>query len=958
MKKTILLLSVFILSIVSLNAQENVRAGQIHDLGSELFIMDVSSNGEYVVGYQMGGAYSVLWTESGGSQNIYSEGGCMAFAVANNGVFAGQFFDPNITYFDWEGNELPLLTAGYYQDGQWVSLGIRPELDPVEEMNGSMVDGISDDGTIMAGAMYSQNWQIYPTVWTNGVYEELECEMIGQGGRVQALSGDGSVAAGWVAPYNTRIPAVWVNGELRIMTINGMIHVGECLGVSSNGRYVGMCINNLGAIYDVQEDKLNIIGKGKNAFSASVNDVSDDGIAIGYNQMGMLFDREAFIYHERMGMVNLKEYLISLGVEGAEYAGIECPIAISADGTRIVGFGSSFNGFVIDVEHNISGYYSPKDLSVIETSFREMKLEWTAANNDPENTLSGYNIYCNGNKVNPTIITTTSYTDNITEDGIYNYYVAAVWNEVNESAPTNNVKVCSGILPLPFFEEFNSMDFVTNLWTIQPMAEERWLMFDYVGIVPPAVSYATVSGTYSESLTSAFIDATEAEELFLSFNLSIPTASNDNTKDLFKLEIFDGNEWNTIEEFYPLINEWGAFVPKQYDITNIAAGKTIRIRFTAIGNNSEGENMYWSVDNINVFSPENAFTLEVPRRVTAHKSDDGTVHVNWADPGRLATLSYLESDYLVDGIGNEGVPFMVANKFEANDLKGYDGYYLESISAYLTGAVSSPSTFKLAVFLGKERIVDQDIDNYTQYEWNTFNLLEPILITKEIDQDLYFGIEVVSHQEGDLPLGVCDRPMLDWENMLYSYEGRSNIYSEDGGQTWGTLSEFDLFYSCGLKAHLIGAENPQAKERLMGYIVYREGESLLGMDWLGNKNLTALNNFTDTTSNVNEKACYQVTAYYTVQQESESTQFCLGDEIGGITTVNTENQYVVYPNPTSDIINIKGNFTNATLYSADGRILMKTSESLINLNKYPRGVYFIKINSENNTSETQKIIKY
>ncbi|MDR2084446.1 MAG: T9SS type A sorting domain-containing protein [Bacteroidales bacterium] len=961
MKKTILLLTLSALSILSLNAQKNEKSGKIHNLGSTINVMSVSPNGEYVTGYQMYNSYAILWTEDNGSVMIAPEGGCSANAVSNNGTIVGQFYDPEITYEDWEGNIQNLFSAGYCYNGQWTGLGVKPELlQQIDPTMGSMAEAISADGTIIGGSMYYPSWILEPTVWTNSNPQALEIEMIGQGGRVQGMSADGVVVAGWIAPYYSRLPAVWINGALTIITNNGIVEGGEAFGVSPNGKYVGLIIGGLAAVYDVQEDNLIIIGKKESARSAYATSVSDNGIAIGYNQITMGLDREGFIYTEKMGMINLNEYLVAAGVTGAESAQLQCPMDISADGTRIVGFSSNVDGWVVDVEHNISGYYPPRNLTATEDTYRQINLTWTAAKSDPGNILTGYNIYRNGTKINSSVILSTSYTDNVTDNGSYIYSVKAVWNQTNESLSTNEVTINSGIITVPFLDEFNSLDFATNFWTISSQSEFNWALSEYDGISAPCINYFSPSGTYNQTLSSAFIDATETTQLFLSFNIYLSQAQYNNANDKLKIEIYDGTQWQFVDEFSPLLGESGSFTYHNYNITEFAAGKITRVKITGYGHNSMGESLLWSLDNINVYSPEDALVIEVPLRVTAHKSQDGTVHVNWADPGKLATLSYLENDYLYDGIGNEGVPFIAANKFEADDLKGYDYYYLNSISALLTDAVYSPSQLKLAVFLGTERVVDQEIDSYELNAWNTFDLAEPIFITKDIDKDLYFGIEVVSHSEGEIPLGVCVRPLLVWseDEVIYAYEGRSNLYSEDGGQTWGTLTEFELFYSHGIKANLIGSNEPVAKERLMGYKVYRDGESLLGQDWIGNDYLTALHNYTDTTSFVSDDACYQVSAYYNVQQESEKAQFCLGDEIEGITTIDTENQYTIYPNPTTGIINIEGEFDNVTVYGLDGRKLITTSEKLINLNKFPKGMYLIKINSKNNNSITQKVIKY
>jgi len=954
MKKTILLISVLLMSL-SLTAQKNEKSGQVYDLGNGLYILGISPNGEYVTGYEMGKAYVVSWTQAGGIQMITTaNGGGTGMAISDDGVIAGQFYDSDYMYFDPSyGVELPLLNAGYYKNNQWHGLGLREEFlqnFEIEDWYGSLAEAISADGTKVGASMFSDGSILVPSIFTNDVREDLEIAMTGQGGRVLGLSADGTVACGWIAPGGSRIPAFWVNGELTVITIDGLIGYGEASDVSPNGRYIAVTIDYKAAVYDIQENELVMIGKKESAQSATAVGVSDDCIVVGYNQVGFLFDREGFIYTERAGMVNINEYLVNVAVPNAQNEHFECPMDISADGLRIVGFSPynfDFKGFVIDLPEHMPGYYPARKLNVFENNYRQMSLTWTAAKNDPGNTLSGYNVYRDGVKVNTSLVTSTSYVDNITADGTYYYKVTAVWNQNAESDPTEQVRINSGMLAVPFLETYSASDFNANYWNIQPSAIERWVMLDYQGINAPCVSYRSADGLHSESLYSAFVDASNADELYLAFNISRPQSGS--TNNSFKVEVYDGTIWNTVDVFYP--SSSNSFTYQKYDITSYAANKIIRLRFTGEGN-SQNQYLSWAIDNINVFGPDNVLVMEKPLRVTAHASTDGIVHVNWADPGRIATLSYLEFDEPVETLGNEGVPFILGAKFDADDLKGYYDYYLESVSAF----IAEPASFRLVVFMGTQRLADQEITAFEPWAWNTFPLDEPILITKEIEKDLYFGIEVVAHEFNELPLAACDRPLLnDNPPFEYKYEGRSNLYSYDNGLTWGTLSEFDIVYSGAVKANLTGT-TPIAKERLLGYKVYREGVNITGQDWSGNDILTALNNFTYIDSLAVATACYQVTAFYDTQEESEQGKFCLGDEIKGITTVNPQSEFAVYPNPSTGIINIEGKFSSINVYSLDGRLLINTKESLINLNEYPKGMYLLKINSENNSSVIQKVI--
>jgi hypothetical protein len=475
------------------------------------------------------------------------------------------------------------------------------------------------------------------------------------------------------------------------------------------------------------------------------------------------------------------------------------------------------------------------------------------------------------------------------------------------------------------------------------------------------MAYSTPGSTYQEYFISPYIDALDADELFLSFNLACALAWDDISKDRFIIEVLDGTTWRIVQEFFPVL-EYPKFEYHKFNISDIAANKQTRIRLTARGENSGESNLMWNIDNINVFTSESALQTSTPLRVTAHKFDDGTVHLNWADPGQVATLSYVEDEsYLIDVIGNEGVPFIAATKFEAKDLIGYSDYQMVSLRAYLNKPpMFFLPTFKLFVLQGTTRIVDQEIASYEPDKWNTFTLNTPVTITADMTEPLYFGIEVVYHSMLDLPLGLCtgNTPIGEMP-----FGGRADIFSEDGGQTWQLLSDWDLFGVFALKANLVRNETSKPKERLLGYKVFREGKNLLE-DEFGSY-ITHLNNFTDLNPLANPEACYQVSAYYDIQQESEHVQFCLGDSIIGISSIGAPIAFTIYPNPANDILKVarttatKARIEICNIYGSLIRSLEITeTETEINVSSLTPGIYIIRIMDSKEKSRFGSVQKF
>ena len=70
-----------------------------------------------------------------------------------------------------------------------------------------------------------------------------------------------------------------------------------------------------------------------------------------------------------------------------------------------------------------------------------------------------------------------------------------------------------------------------------------------------------------------------------------------------------------------------------------------------------------------------------------------------------------------------------------------------------------------------------------------------------------------------------------------------------------------------------------------------------------------------------------------------------------------ENEIIIYPNPTKDIINISGNEFSINIYNAIGELIInEENPSIIDLSIYPVGIYTLQILYKNNII-TKQIIK-
>lgn len=79
----------------------------------------------------------------------------------------------------------------------------------------------------------------------------------------------------------------------------------------------------------------------------------------------------------------------------------------------------------------------------------------------------------------------------------------------------------------------------------------------------------------------------------------------------------------------------------------------------------------------------------------------------------------------------------------------------------------------------------------------------------------------------------------------------------------------------------------------------------------------------------------------------------------GIVNIATNNT-MVYPNPTSGVINIKSdvNVDHVYVFDATGKILISSKGNTANMSNLNRGVYFMRIKYVNGTMATYKVSKY
>lgn len=70
-----------------------------------------------------------------------------------------------------------------------------------------------------------------------------------------------------------------------------------------------------------------------------------------------------------------------------------------------------------------------------------------------------------------------------------------------------------------------------------------------------------------------------------------------------------------------------------------------------------------------------------------------------------------------------------------------------------------------------------------------------------------------------------------------------------------------------------------------------------------------------------------------------------------------EETFRVFPNPTSDMLNIQGDFDNLIIYNQLGQQVIKTNKNVINVSNQADGIYFVQVYRNNKLIKVLPVAK-
>lgn len=312
-------------------------------------LTDLSADGHVAVGLTQFSLDAARWTAAGGLENI---GG----SSAHLGIGAGE---PKT---DADGSHVCATIAA--ADSSAITQGLWTRADGWQELplpaGGIQVDlnlasawNISSDGSTVVGLFWLPPARAHASTW-NEAGGPVDLGSQGHDSRANAVSGDGSVIAGWSAYPTTGAwqPSVWENGVMTVLSRT--LGTGECAYVNPAGDMIaGQMLDpgsdrSVAALYFRDEaDSTGWAGTplgflpGTNAIegrSMALDAAVDGSIVIGLNYFST-FSLADFVWTPTYGMMRTTEFLTQEGVSLPATFRVQRIKAVSDDGRYIAGYG-------------------------------------------------------------------------------------------------------------------------------------------------------------------------------------------------------------------------------------------------------------------------------------------------------------------------------------------------------------------------------------------------------------------------------------------------------------------------------------------------------------------------------------------------------------------------------------------------------------------------------------------
>ncbi|MCQ2214168.1 MAG: hypothetical protein MJZ36_11080 [Bacteroidaceae bacterium] len=355
----------------------------------------MSPDATYVVGTNIAYYAPMVWNTTTGAVKNYTEYAEGAFHAVNNSGFAvgddGQGEGQAIA-FRADGTQLVL----YHDEGE-IKHNDEFDFDYSTGDAGSAAYAVSEDGKLIAGYYFASDYTTFPCIWNEKgeritlplpTYEEAGFEI--SGGEVRWISTDGSILAGFLMDNMSTWPAaIWRknsagNYDCEIVSKpfweegykQGKPYmVFTTRSLSPNGEWMSLQVQKEFDDWDfstpqplVQAARLNL--------KTGQLEVLDDNSGVGIDGSGIANDGTMVAYSLAEGLVGRLGYIWKAGEKKAICINdifaqnpelpsfmANTPCSITADGTKIMGFGIDANtdifSYVMSYSDGANGISTP-----------------------------------------------------------------------------------------------------------------------------------------------------------------------------------------------------------------------------------------------------------------------------------------------------------------------------------------------------------------------------------------------------------------------------------------------------------------------------------------------------------------------------------------------------------------------------------------------------------------------
>lgn len=328
------------------------------------------------------------------------------------------------------------------------------------------------------------------------------------------------------------------------------------------------------------------------------------------------------------------------------------------------------------------------------------------------------------------------------------------------------------VFSLPFFENWDSGQFGTNLWT----ANTNWKVAQLGGNHGFAALFSANNGsnTYESELRSGLMTYSDSGRMtpytiWLDYETKLEDVSA-NSKENITVEIWTGTEWIVISKHTNAgDSDW---TKEHIDITVHAKNQTFEIRFKASGDNS-GDINNWAIDNINIY-PEQQYN---PAKNLVAKGPDtltNSIDLQWEQPKNQGTLvTYI----LDDGTAEGGVYFNSPGEiWLGTEFTVADTGIIQSAEIFME-YYAPGNTYTLDVFNSERKLIGSSASFAPDFRDWTIVALPDI----QYNESFYIMLHVLCGSASDVVVTDNNGPNAGFHQGWFS-----------DGTNWNKLSDLGL----------------------------------------------------------------------------------------------------------------------------------------------------------------------